>query len=461
VPGGTTVWRAGVGQASHAGKHAEAMLVRAAPRWRTLHRSARRPAGGSARAIVYERCCGRDGPKQRGVAWRMIPDAAGHRQQAGRTFRSMTAHLLELAEWWPAAGGTPVAMESTGVSGQPISPLLDGPVEVRGVNAPPGKAVRGRQTAGRAAEGLAALRRPGRVPGRFLPSAAQRVWRERTGHRRRLVQERARSRQRRQKGRADANSKRAGGASAVLGVWGRARREARLAGPTAPVRRAEWARGRRREQRPPREAALTGRLHAQQRGRLRAHREPSDSLDAAMARLRTAIVHQLSAEEAAVARWDTMPGGSQRVAEIRVAEVGSAPGRHFPRAKQRASWAGRCPGHHPRAGKRRSGQPRTGRRWRPHAWPAAAPAAARRKNTSLNAQDHRRAARRGNRRAVVALAHTILVSAYHRLTRTETYRDLGAADFDDLARTFVERRLVRRLERLGYQVELRAGPHIA
>jgi transposase len=209
------------------------------------------------------------------------------------------------------------------------------------------------------------------------------------------------------------------------------------------------------------EEALAGRVRAQHRFLLREHLEPSDDLDAAHARLSTESAPQLSAEEEAVARRDTIAGGSQRVAQLFVAEVGSALSRPFLSAKHRASWAGRCPGNHASAGQRLSGKTRKGSRWLRQALTEAAQAAARRKNTSLSAQFHRIAARRGKRWAVVAVAHPIRVIAYHLLTWQETSRDLGAASFDDLDRKAVERRLVRRLERLGYQVALTATSEVA
>jgi transposase len=391
----------------------------------------------------------------------IVPAAPGQPQKERRTLRTRTADLLEVADWLTAAGCTHIAMESTGVYWKPIYNVLEGQFVVLVVNAQHVKAVPGRKTDVREAEWLADLLRHGLLQGSFIPSAAQRALRDLTRQRSPLVQERARIVNRLHKVLEDANSKLAGVATDVLGVSGRARLEALLAGQTDPATLAELARGRLREKRPQREAALAGRLHAQQRFMLLEHLEHIDYLDAAIARLGAQIAQQLSVEEEAAVRLDSIPGGSQRVAEILVAEVGSDPAGHFPRAQHLASWAGVCPGNHQSAGKRLSGKTRKGSRWLRHALTEAAQAAARSKHPSLSAQYHRLAARRGKRRAVVAVAHTILVIAYHLLTRKETYRDLGATSFDDLERQYVERRLVRRLQRLGYQVEPTPAPQSA
>lgn len=174
----------------------------------------------------------------------------------------------------------------------------------------------------------------------------------------------------------------------------------------------------------------------------------------------TAIQERLQADLEAIALLDTIPGVSQRVAEIIVAEVGSDL-RRFPSANHLASWAGVCPGNNQSAGRRLSGKTRKGSRWLRQALTEAAQVAGRSKTTYLGAQFRRIAARRGKRRAVIAVAYTILVIAYHLLTRNEAYCDLGATYFDELDRQAVERRLVRRLDRLGYQVELTATPKAA
>jgi transposase len=166
----------------------------------------------------------------------------------------------------------------------------------------------------------------------------------------------------------------------------------------------------------------------------------------------------LAAEQEAIALLDTIPGVSQRTAELLLAEIGTDMTR-FPNAKHLASWAGMCPGHSESGGKRLSGKTRKGRRWLRQVLVEAAHVAAKAKQTYLAAQYKRIAARRGKKRARMALGHTMLVIVYTLLTRKQPYQDLGAAYFDALEQQRVERRLGRRLERLGYRVSLQ--PNVA
>jgi transposase len=154
-----------------------------------------------------------------------------------------------------------------------------------------------------------------------------------------------------------------------------------------------------------------------------------------------------------IARLDTIPGIDQRGAEALIAEIGTQMSR-FPSAAHLASWAGMVPGHNESAGKRRSGKTRKGSRWLRALLVEAAQAAGRTKNTYLGAQYHRLLARRGKKKAVIAVGHTILIIAYHLLQRNVTYEDLGPHYFDERERHRVEHRLVQRLERLGYKVSL-------
>src|SRR5687768_1130275 len=178
-----------------------------------------------------------------------------------------------------------------------------------------------------------------------------------------------------------------------------------------------------------------------------------DDFDDAIDRVSAVIAQHLEAEPEAMALLDTIPGVSQRTAEILLADIGTDMTR-FPSAKHLASWAGMCPGHHEGAGKRLSGKTRKGSRWLRQVLVEAAHVAAKTKQTYLAAQYQRIAARRGKKRALIALGHTMLVIVYTLLTRKQPYQDLGAAYFDSLTQQRVERRLVQRLERLGYQVSL-------
>jgi transposase len=192
------------------------------------------------------------------------------------------------------------------------------------------------------------------------------------------------------------------------------------------------------------------------------HLSQLDYLEEAMERVSIEIEQRLQAEREAIDLLDTVPGIGRRAAEIVIAELG-ADLRRFPSAKHLASWAGMCPGNAESGGKRLSGKTRKGNRWLRQVLIEIAHVAAKTRGTYLAAQYRRIAARRGKKRALVAVAHTVLVIIYHILTRRQPYRDLGEAHFDQLERQHVERRLIRRLERLGYSVTLAPvapGPEI-
>jgi transposase len=189
----------------------------------------------------------------------------------------------------------------------------------------------------------------------------------------------------------------------------------------------------------------------------RRHLSHLDYLEEAIERVSAEIGQRLREEEAVIDLLDTVPGISRRAAESIIAEIGTDVSR-FPSAKHLASWTALCPGNAASGGKRLSGKTRKGNRWLRQVLIEIAHGAGKTKDTYLAAQYRRIAARRGKKRALVALAHTILVIVYHILAKREPYRDLGAAYFDELDRQQVERRLVRRLERLGYTVTLHSTP---
>ncbi len=404
--------------------------------------------------IVARCCCGLDVHKKLVVACLRELDAAGRLRKEVRTFGTMTADLLALAEWLAAAGCTQVAMESTGVYWRPVFNLLHDQCEVLVVNAQHIKAVPGRKTDIKDAEWIAELLQYGLLRGSFIPPQPQRELRDLTRHRTTLVQERARVINRLQKVLEDANIKLAAVVTNVLGVSARAMLEAMLAGISDPATLANFAQGRLREKREQLEQALTGVVRAHHRLLLTELLGHIDYLDKAIARVSEAIAARLQDDEESLALLDSIPGVSRRTAEILLAEVG-ADLQRFPTAKHLASWAGMCPGNHESAGKRLSGRTRKGSPWLRQALVEAAHGAARSKRTYVGAQYRRIAARRGKKRAAVAVGHTILVMAYYVLTRREPYRELGPNYFDEHDRRRVERRLVHRLEQLGYSVDLK------
>lgn len=366
----------------------------------------------------------------------------------------MTQDLLALADWLTAAGCSHVAMESTGVYWKPVYNLLEGLFELLVVNAQHIRRVPGRKTDVQDAEWIADLLQHGLLRGSFVPATAQRQLRELTRHRSTLVAERARIVNRLQKVLEDANIKLAAVASDITGVSARMMLQALLDGERDSAVLAQLARGRMRAKRGLLEQALCGRMRPHHAFMITEHPSHLEYLDESIGRFTAEVGERLSDAEEQIKLLDTIPGLSRRAAEVILAEVGADMSR-FPTAKHLASWAGICPGNYESAGKRKSGKTRKGSRWLRQLLIEAAHGAAHAKRTYLGALYRRLAARRGAKKALVAVGHAILVIAYHVLTRREPYQDLGANYFDERDRQTVERRLVRRLEQLGYEVKLR------
>jgi transposase len=220
-----------------------------------------------------------------------------------------------------------------------------------------------------------------------------------------------------------------------------------------PATLAELALGKMRAKRDLLAQALTGLLQDHQRFLIREHLEPIKTLDQAMVRASNEIAERLRPYEAQLTRLETIIGIKRRLAEVILAELGTDRAR-LPSAPHLASWAGMCPGNRQSAGQRFSGKTRKGSPWLRTALVEAAHAAARSKNPSLSAQYHRLAIRRGAKKAAVAVGHTLLVIISHVLTQEKDYKELGGHYLDERSRQAVEKRLVRRLENLGYQVSL-------
>jgi transposase len=311
--------------------------------------------------------------------------------------------------------------------------------------------VPGRKTDVKDAEWLAELLRHGLIRGSFVPDRAQRELRELTRYRTALVGERTAAVNRLQKVLEGANIKLASVATDVTGVSARAMLAELVAGSTDAAAMAELAVGRLREKIPALERALAGRMGEHQRFLLAQGLAHVDFLDERIARMDAEVAERTRPFEAEIARLDTIPGVSRRLAEVLVAEIGVDLDR-FPTAGHLASWAGMCPGNDESAGKRRSGKTRKGSPALRSALVQAAHAAGRSKSTYLGAQYRRLAARRGKKKAAVAVGHSIVVVAYHLLARASVYQDLGPLHFDERDRDAVRRRLVARLEKLGYKV---------
>jgi transposase len=406
---------------------------------------------------LYPRCAGIDVHKNNVVVCVRCCDRPGKVAEEVRTFSTMTADLLALSDWLAEHSVTHVAMESTGVYWKPVFNILEGRVAVILVNAEHIKQVPGRKTDVKDCQWIAQLLQHGLLKASFVPPAPIRELRDLTRQRTQLIQERTAAANRIQKVLEDANVKLAGVATDVLGVSGRDMLEALIAGETDPEKLADLARRRLREKIPALRRALQGRVTDHHRFLLRMHLDHVTHLEELIGRLGARIEEALAPFAEAQERLATIPGVSQRVAETVLAEVGPKM-EQFPSADHLASWAGMCPGNNESAGKRRSGRITKGNRWLKRILVQAAWAASHTKGTYLAAQYRRLARRRGRKRALVAVGHTLLVIIYHVLKRGTTYTELGADFLERLEPARLTRQLVKRLETLGHKVTLEPRP---
>ncbi len=403
--------------------------------------------------VVYTHCAGLDVHKRTVVACCLTPDREGGWHRETRTFPTMTADLLALADWLRERGVTHVAMESTGEYWRPVFNILEAEFETLLVNAAHVKNVPGRKTDVRDAQWLAELLQHGLLRPSFIPPVPIRDVRDLVRHRSNFVRERAVLVNRVQKVLEAANIKLAGVATDVMGVSGRRMLEAIVAGDADPTAMAELARGRLRTKRDELAKALDGRVRPHHRFVLSELLCHIDGLDETITRFGEQIAEACRPFAEAVARLDTIPGVGRETAEAIVAEIGVDMTR-FASASHLAAWAGVAPGNHESGGKRLSGRARKGNQALRKSLVQAAHAAAHTKHTYLAAQYQRLARRRGGKRAALAVAHSILVIAYHLLQREEEYRELGGDYFDRRRPEAMAKRLTHRLEQLGYQVIL-------
>ncbi len=410
--------------------------------------------------ILYAICCGLDVHKDTVTACLRRRAADGGVTKALRTFGTMTADLLALLDWLVEAGCTHVAMESTGSYWKPVFNLLDGSFQqVLVVNAHHVKALPGRKKDTLDAEWLAELLQHGLLRGSFIPPAPIRELREATRYRKQCIRTRADEANRIQQLLEGANVKLGSVATDILGVSGRAMLAALVRGETDAAALAGLAKGRLRKKQPQLVAALTGRITPDQRTLLGHQLRHVEFLDQALADLDAHIAGLMAPYQTAADRLRTVTGIEQRTAEAVIAELGVDMGV-FPTDRHCASWAALCPGHHESAGRRRSGKTRKGNKWLRTALLEAAWAASR-TQTYLGAQYRRLAARRGKKRAAVAVAHSVLVRAYHILKDGTTYRELGHDFLDKLQGEKLRRRLIARLEALGLKVTVEPLPQAA
>jgi len=412
--------------------------------------------------IIYDNVTGMDVHKRTVVATTSVKQANGSWQEDRRTFGTMTGELLGLSDWLLGKGVTHVAMESTGEYWKPIFNILEENFEVVLVNAQHLSRVPGRKTDQSDADWICELMQYGLLKASFIPPPGQRELRDLVRYRTSFVRERATLVNRVQKLLEGANIKLASVVTDIMGASGRAMLEALVGGIASNEEMAELAKGSLRGKREELAKALEGRVKDHHRFVLTELLCQIDSLDETIARFDLEIEAYCRPFEEAVVLLDTIPGVARQTAEIIISEIGIDMSR-FPTADHLASWAGVAPGNNESGGKRRSGKTRKGNQHLRTALSQAANAAARTKGTYLQAQYHRLAGRRGRKRAIMAVAHSILIIAYHLIVRKEPYRELGGDYFDNIHPERTAKRLIKRLEQLGFQVSVQefAVPTVA
>jgi len=401
--------------------------------------------------VLHPRCCGLDVHKKTVTACVITPDG-----REIRTFGTMTNDLLQLKEWLHESKVTHVAMESTGVFWKPIYNLLEDGFNLLLVNAQHIKAVPGRKTDVKDAEWIAQLLRHGLVRGSFVPDRNQRELRDLVRYRRSLIDERSREVNRIQKVLEGANIKLSSVATDVVGASGRAMLAAMVNGIDDPKALANMAKGTLRRKKASLEEALQGLISEQQKAILKIQLDHLDFLDKQIARLDEEISERMRPQQEVIERLDSIPGMDHRSSEEVLAEIGTEMSQ-FPTAAHLSSWAGLCPGSNESGGKRKNGRTRRGNRWLCSTLVRAARATTRRSNNYLSALYHRIVRRRGDKRAIFAVAHSIAVIIHTMLSKGTVYQDLGALYFDERDQERTVRRAVQRIERLGYKVSLQVA----
>jgi transposase len=399
--------------------------------------------------VLRERCAGLDVHKKTVVVCAITPEGTEI-----RTFGTMTPDLLAMLEWLTSLGITQVGMESTGVYWKPIYNLLEaGGFEPTLSNAKQIKNVPGRKTDVKDAEWIAELHRHGLLPASFIPNRDQRELRELVRYRKSVIRERSAEANRLQKVLEGANIKLASVASDVLGRSGRDI----LAGVAAGVEDIEGlaskARGRLKEKTEELKRSLRGVVGPHQRFLIAEQLAHIEELESRIARLDEEIAKRLHPFDAELAHLQTIPGVGRRVAESMVVEIGVDMDR-FPSPRHLASWAKICPGNNESAGKRKSGRTGMGNNWLKTSLTEAAWAVSRSKNNYLRSQYSHLSRRLGRRRAIVAVAHSILTIAYHLLKTRKPYEDLGVNFLDQRKRDAIRRQVEKRLKALDFDIRI-------
>ena len=411
--------------------------------------------------IVYRCCCGLDVHKENVTANLLRRGVEGKEDRDEvRSFGTMTKDLLALADWLKEAACTHVAMESTGVYWKPVFNILEAEFEVILVNAKHIRYVPGRKTDVKDCQWIAQLLQHGLVRGSFIPPKPIRELRDLTRQRRKLIQERSSVVNRVQKVLEDANIKLGSVASDVMGKSGLEMIRAIVRGEEDPKKLAGLALGRLRSKEEELVHALEGRVTEHHRFLLEQHVRQIEFLDEMIEQFSARIAEQMQPFFDFIPLLDTIPGINLRTAEDLIAEVGVNRGQ-FPTVKQLGSWARMCPGNNESGGKQRSGKISKGNKWLRATLSEAAWSAARKKGSYLGAQYRRIVRRRGKKRAIIAVGHSILTIVYYVLKDRVNYEELGEDYFDKLNFEYLRRHYVKRLESLGYRVDIKEVSKVA
>jgi len=403
--------------------------------------------------VILGCCAGLDVHKDSVEACVRHMSAGGKVEHEVRHWGTTTRELVALAEWLGSMGVTHVAMESTGVYWKPIFNILESQFEILLANARHMKNVPGRKTDIRDCQWIAQLLQHGLLKGSFIPPRPQRELRDLTRQRTQLIDEGSRISNRIQKVLEDANVKLGSVASNVVGASGRLMLEAMVAGEDDPARLADLAQRRMRSKIPQLEQALYGKLTEHHRWMLKLLLDQLEATEQFIARLDERIAELARPQQPVLEKLDAIPGVDRRVAEVLMAEIGPDM-TPFPSDAHLASWAGISPGNNESAGKKRSGKTTKGSRWLRQALVQAAWAASHKKDSYFQAHARNIMHRRGRKRGLVAVAHSLLTVIYHMLKEGTAYRDLGPQFLDRLRATHLIRFHVRRLRNLGMQVLL-------
>jgi transposase len=403
--------------------------------------------------VLHPHCAGLDIHKETVVAC-VRHMSGGKVKTEVRTFATMTGTLLDLSAWLATEQITHIAMEATGVYWKPIWHILsDGEFELILANAAHVKNVPGRKTDVKDAEWLADLMAHGLIRASFVPDEPTQQMRDLLRTRKQLVRERSSHTQRIQKTLEDANIKLDCVVTDILGLSGRRILEALVKGETVPQALATLAHRRIHASTEELEAALRGRVTTHHRFLVKLHLDQIDAIDAAIQSIDKEVDGNIEPFRAAVELLTEIPGISQLAARVVLSEIGLDMSR-FETGGHLVSWAGLCPRNDESAGKRRSTRMKKGAPWLKTTLIQCAWAASRTKGSYFQTQYHRLRARRGSKKAICAVAASLLTTVYHMLKNGSCYQDLGANHFDQQDKVRQIKRLVGRLENLGFEVKI-------